>query len=64
MSNMKHDALVRPGIEIGERVAIPDGLIPDDAAVEMDAKKAAGYFSHEISSEVELRREKGRRLDE
>lgn len=64
MSNMKHDALVRQGIEIGERVAIPDGLIPDDAAVEMDAKKAAGYFSHETPDDGELRIEKGRRLDE
>jgi GTP cyclohydrolase II len=45
MSNMKHDALVASGIEIVERVAIPDGLIPDDARVEMDAKKAAGYFT-------------------
>ena len=47
MSNMKHDAITRQGIEIGERVAIPDGLIPEDANVEMAAKKAAGYFSEE-----------------
>src|SRR6059058_856112 len=45
MSNMKHDALTASGIEIGERVPIPDELIPDDAKVEMEAKKAAGYFS-------------------
>ena len=45
MSNMKHDALTASGIEIGERVAIPDGLVPDDAKVEMEAKKAAGYFT-------------------
>lgn len=45
MSNMKYDALVASGIEIGERVPIPDGLIPDDAKVEMEAKKAAGYFT-------------------
>ncbi len=45
MSNMKHDALVRSGIEIGERVRIPDELIPDDAKVEMEAKMAAGYFT-------------------
>ena len=47
MSNMKYDALVRQGIEIVERVPIPDALIPDDARVEMDAKKAAGYFTEE-----------------
>lgn len=45
MSNMKHDALTQSGIEIGERVAIPDELIPPDASVEMEAKKAAGYYA-------------------
>ena len=30
------------GIEIGERVPIPDDLVPPDASVEMEAKKAAG----------------------
>src|SRR5262245_38454873 len=44
MSNMKYDAIVRAGIEVGERVRIPDELIPADARVEMDAKMAAGYF--------------------
>ncbi len=41
MSNMKFDALTHSGISIGERVSIPDGLIPEDANVEMEAKKAA-----------------------
>ncbi len=45
MSNMKSDALREQGIEIVEQVAIPDELIPADALVEMDAKKAAGYFT-------------------
>jgi len=45
MSNMKYDAIVGQGIEIGERVPIPDSMIPQDARVEMDAKKAAGYFT-------------------
>ena len=63
MSNMKHDALVRSGIEIGERVAIPDELVPKDAQVEMDAKRAAGYFSPEGSpTSSELSKEKGRAL--
>jgi GTP cyclohydrolase II len=44
MSNLKYDAIVGGGIAVGERVRIPDGLIPADARVEMDAKKAAGYF--------------------
>ncbi|WP_186420959.1 GTP cyclohydrolase II [Bosea sp. CS1GBMeth4] len=45
MSNMKYDAMVESGIEIGERVAIPPELIPPDASVEIEAKKAAGYYS-------------------
>ena len=45
MSNMKYDALVESGIEIGERVAIPPELVPPDASVEIEAKKAAGYYA-------------------
>jgi GTP cyclohydrolase II len=45
MSDMKYDALTGQGIEIVERVSLPDELIPADAHVEMAAKKAAGYFS-------------------
>jgi len=45
MSDMKYDALIRQGITIDERVAIPDGMIPADARVEIEAKLAAGYFS-------------------
>ena len=45
MSNMKYDAIVGSGIEVGERVPIPAGLIPPDASVEMEAKKAAGYYA-------------------
>ena len=33
------------GHRVGERVPIPDELIPPDARVEMDAKMAAGYFT-------------------
>ncbi len=53
MSNMKYDALVAGGIEIGERVPIPDDLVPDDAKVEMEAKKAAGYFTPEGAPSAE-----------
>jgi GTP cyclohydrolase II len=45
MSNMKYDAIVGSGIEVGTRVKIPEALVPADARVEIDAKKAAGYFS-------------------
>jgi GTP cyclohydrolase II len=62
MSDMKYDAMVRQGIEIGERVAIPDDRIPDDAKVEMDAKKAAGYFTQSMPTASDLERTKGREL--
>ncbi|QJP15101.1 GTP cyclohydrolase II [Starkeya sp. ORNL1] len=45
MSDMKFNALERAGIEIGERVPIPEDLIPPDARVEMEAKVSAGYYS-------------------
>jgi GTP cyclohydrolase II len=64
MSNLKSDALREQGIEIVEQVAIPDELIPADAQVEMDAKKAAGYFSATKPGSNELARPKGRGLDE
>ena len=65
MSNMKYDALVSGGIEIGERVPIPDELVPDDASVEMEAKKAAGYFTPEgAPSEDDLKKVVGRDLKE
>jgi len=63
MSNLKHEAIVRQGIEIAERIPIPKALVPDDASVEMEAKKAAGYFSEEpLSSDEELKVAKGRNL--
>jgi GTP cyclohydrolase II len=47
MSNLKYDALAAAGIEIGTRVPIPPELVPQDASVELEAKKAAGYFTEE-----------------
>lgn len=65
MSNMKYDALVNAGIQIGTRVPIPDELIPDDARVEMDAKMAAGYFTDGlVPNDSELAKAKGRALTE
>ena len=64
MSNMKYDAITGSGIEIVERVPIPDELIPPDASVEMEAKKAAGYFAPEgARSADELREVSGRALE-
>src|SRR5512133_422142 len=65
MSNMKFDAITKSGIEIGERVNIPDGPIPADAQGETDAKTAAGYFtSGAVPDADELRKAKGRGLEE
>ncbi|RME17590.1 MAG: GTP cyclohydrolase II [Bdellovibrio sp.] len=65
MSHMKHDAIVSSGIKVIERVPIPEELIPEDAKVEMEAKKAAGYFTPEgAPSEEDLKSVKGRQLDE
>jgi len=64
MSNLKFDAMAAQGIEIGERVPIPDDRIPADARVEMDAKKAAGYFSGEAPKPKSLEETQGRRLQD
>ena len=44
MSNMKYDAIVASGIKVMNRREIPDHLVPSDGHVELDAKRAAGYF--------------------
>ncbi|KAB8040512.1 GTP cyclohydrolase II [Silvanigrella paludirubra] len=65
MSDMKYNAIVGSGIEVVRRVSIPDELIPPDAQVEMEAKKAAGYFTEGKTKSVsELKKVKGRKLDE
>ena len=63
MSNLKYDAIVAAGIEVGTRVRIPDGLVPADARVEIDAKVAAGYFTDgEVPDQAALSSAKGRTL--
>ncbi len=64
MSDMKYNAIVRSGIEIVERVPIPDDLVPPDARVEIEAKKAAGYYTETVTpTEEDLARIKGRGLE-
>ena len=64
MSDMKYDAVTGSGIEIVERVPIPDDLVPADARVEMEAKKAAGYYTPDgAPSRDDLDRTVGRPLD-
>ncbi len=63
MSNDKYDAITGSGIAVGERVKIPDALVPADARVEIEAKIAAGYFTDgAVPSEASLAATKGRGL--
>lgn len=65
MSDMKYNAIVHSGIAIEERVPIPDELVPEDAQVEIEAKKAAGYFTERAPlSDDLLSQVKGRNLVE
>jgi GTP cyclohydrolase II len=64
MSNMKYNAIVGSGIKVINRISIPEELIPADASVEMEAKKAAGYFSTEPKKNTdELKKVKGRNIE-
>jgi GTP cyclohydrolase II len=63
MSNDKYDAITESGIAVGERVKIPDALVPADARVEIEAKIAAGYFTDGVvPSAADLAQVKGREL--
>ncbi|KAJ1969929.1 Uracil-regulated protein 1 [Dispira parvispora] len=65
MSNMKHDAIVSAGIEVVERVPIPDEMIPADSHVEIEAKIADGYFTTgDIPTEEVLVKTKGRNWED
>lgn len=65
MSNMKYEAIAGSGIEVVNRVSIPDYLVPPDAQVEIEAKKAKGYFSKgPIKHEGELQNVRGRKIEE
>ncbi len=63
MSDMKYDALVSQGVDIVERVPIPDDMVPADAHVEIEAKKAAGYYTPEPPKPQDLTNSVGRSLD-
>ncbi|KAJ1964131.1 Uracil-regulated protein 1 [Dipsacomyces acuminosporus] len=65
MSNMKYKAIVDSGIEIVERVSIPEDRMPADAKVEIEAKIADGYFTTgEVPTAEALKSIKGRNWDE
>jgi GTP cyclohydrolase II len=64
MSDMKYEAICRSGIEIVDRVSLPEDRIPADAHVEMAAKKAAGYYTEgPRPNSAELDSMRGRGLD-
>jgi GTP cyclohydrolase II len=64
MSDMKYNAITKSGISITHRIPIPDELIPQDARVEMEAKKAAGYYTDGTPPvQQDLDQVKGRDLD-
>ena len=65
MSDMKYDSIVGQGVDIVERVSLPNELIPDDAQVEMAAKKAAGYYTEDTVPDSDaLEAVKGRTLSD
>jgi GTP cyclohydrolase II len=47
MSHLKYQAITDSGIEVVNRIPIPPELIPEDAQVEIEAKKASGYYSED-----------------
>jgi GTP cyclohydrolase II len=65
MSNLKYDAVVQSGIEIRQRISIPEELIPADAQVEIKAKQAAGYYTEgEVPDATVLTQTIGRQYGE
>ncbi len=64
MSDMKYNAITNSGIEVRERIAIPEEWIPADAQVEIAAKQAAGYYTPgKVPDAMKLAQIKGRGLD-
>jgi GTP cyclohydrolase II len=45
MSDLKYNAIINSGIQVCDRIPIPENQIPADAQVEIIAKKAAGYYT-------------------
>jgi len=67
MSDLKYNAIIGAGIEVGERVPIPEHLVPEDAQVEIAAKVFAGYEGgdvHKKETKERLESIKGRPRDE
>lgn len=54
MSDHKYNAIVNSGIQVIDRIMLIDDLIPLDARVEIEAKKAAGYYNETVINPLEL----------
>lgn len=65
MSDMKYNAITNSGIQVKERIPLPEGRIPADAQVEIAAKMAAGYFAaDEVKDKSKKAKIRGRGLNE
>jgi len=51
MSNEKYQAIVNAGIQVMQRVALPEMYVPKAAFVEMNAKIASGYHTDTLKSD-------------
>jgi len=45
MSDQKYNAISNSGIQVVDRIPLPEHWIPADAQVEIIAKRAAGYYT-------------------
>jgi len=55
MSNEKYQAIVDAGIQVMQRVALPEMFVPKAAFVEMNAKIASGYHTDTLKSDEVIR---------
>lgn len=53
MSKDKHDAIVGAGINIVDRVPLPEDLVPKNAHIEINAKISSGYLGFQPTSDKE-----------
>jgi len=63
MSNMKYDAITGSGIEVGERVNIPDELIPMTPASRSTRRWPRVLPPGPVPDAEELKKAKGRGLN-
>lgn len=65
MSDRKYNAISNSGIQVVDRIPLPENWIPADAQVEIIAKRAAGYYTPDpVPDDTILAETKGRDLGE